>query len=189
MSTSATPFGLRALRTVGGYMSGAIQQIKIASGYTSAIANGDIVKMVAAGTIEKDTGTDAATPIGVFIGCAYTDAGLGFVNRTYWPANTVSADAMGYVVTDPNALFLIQADAAVPQTALGINFALVQTAPNTTFGQSRVALDASSLTTTNTFPVRLVDFWVDGENAINDTYTMCVVKLQVGHQMDAIAGV
>ncbi len=190
MATAATPNGMQPINLIGGRpYAGATREISIASGYNTAIFQGDAVKLVAAGTIELDAGTDAMTPVGIFMGCTYTDPSLSYkLFNQQWPASTVASDAMAIIVDDPTVLFRVQADAAVPQTALGINFALVQTGGSTAIGTSKNALDASSLTTTNTFPLRLVDFWTGPKSAINDSFTDCIVKWNVGHAYDTIAG-
>ena len=56
----SAPYGLVPIGLVGGRdFVGAIRQIPIASAYGTAMFNGDIVKLVTGGTIEKDTGTSA----------------------------------------------------------------------------------------------------------------------------------
>ena len=67
MATTAAPFGARPVSTTSasGSFNGKVQHLKIASGYATAIFNGDFVKMVSAGTIEKDTGTSSLTTIGI----------------------------------------------------------------------------------------------------------------------------
>ena len=191
MAASAAPYGLRPINLIGGRpFSGSTRQIKIASGYAVNIFHGDIVKLVAAGVVEKDVGTTTATPVGVFMGCVYTDPGTSQKTfRQYWPASTVASDAYAYVVDDPDVLFQIQGDAAVAQTTLGSNFAIVQTAGSTSTGNSKVALDASTTASTATLPLRLVDF-VDGpDSAVGDAFTDCIVKWNAGHQYQNTTGV
>lgn len=191
MAASAAPYGLRPVNLIGGRpFSGSTRQIKIASGYNVNIFHGDIVKLVAAGVVEKDTGTTACTPVGVFMGCVFTDPNSEQKTfKQYWPAGTVASDAYAYVVDDPDVLFQIQGDAAVAQTALGSNFAIVQTAGSTSTGNSKVALDASTTASTATLPLRLVDF-VDGpDSAVGDAFTDCIVKWNAGHQYGNTTGV
>lgn len=168
MTANATPFGLRP---VGDFDRGSLENMRqypIASGYGTNIATGDIVQLVDntnVVTIEKQAGTGDTTTeidiVGIFMGCTYTDPNLGYVvHSQLWPASTVASDAMAYVVDDPNVLFEIQADAAPANTSavIGKNFALVQTAPNTTLKASRVALDISTISTDPQLPVRCVDY-------------------------------
>lgn len=94
---------------------------------------------------------------------------MGFVNRNYWPAAQVASDAMAVVVDDPDVLFQAQCSASVAQTGLFNNAAQVVTAGNTSYGLSKNAV--GSVATTNTLPVRIVDFVIGPFSAIGDTYT------------------
>ena len=190
MATTAAPYGLRPVNLIGGLpYSGSTRLIKIASAYGTNIFYGDIVSILAAGTIAKVTATGAdgttnafpAGVVGVFLGCTYTDPNLKYkVFKQYWPASTVATDAYAYVVDDPNVVFQAQADEAVAQTALGANICVVQTAGSTTTGDSAVALDGSSVNTSTFLPFRVVGF-VDGPfSAVGDTYTDCLVKFNAG---------
>ena len=142
MAATAAAFGLKPVNLIGGRVyAGSTRQIKIASGFGTNIFNGDVVKLVAGGTVEKDTGTTALTPVGVFVGCKFTDPNSEQMTfKNHWPASTVASDAFAYVVDDPDVLFLIQADGAVAQTELGSNFAVVQGSGSTGTGVSGVSL-------------------------------------------------
>lgn len=191
MAATAAPNGLQPINLIGGRpYAGSTRQISIASGTTANIFFGDIVKLVAAGVVQKDTGTAACTPVGVFVGCTYTDPGSEQKTfKQYWPGGTVSSDAMAYVVDDPDVLFKIQGDATVTQAMLGANFAVVQTAGSTGTGNSKVALDASTVNTTASLPLRLVDFVNGPSSAIGDAFTDCIVKWNAGHQYNNTTGV
>jgi len=76
MATTAAPYGFRPVGVLGaGTFSGATRQYKVTNSYGTSIFYGDVVKIVAAGTVEKDTGTTTMTPVGIFVGCSYTDPG------------------------------------------------------------------------------------------------------------------
>jgi len=181
MAASSSPYGLRPVKRLGQtYMNHGFNQFPIASGYNTDIKTGDLVKLVAAGGIEKETGTTSINShtIGVFIGCAYTDANLGFVTKQMWPANTVASDAMAYVVDDPDVIFQINADGSLSQADVGLNAALVQGSGSTTLGLSGVQLDASTAATTNTLPVRIVGMVdIEGFSTPGDAFTDVLVKL------------
>ncbi len=192
MGTTAAPYGARPVGTLSasGSFTGKTVQIKVASGYATSIFHGDFVKMVAAGTVEKDAGTTSLTCIGIFLGCKYTDPNTNQMTfNQYWPASTVASDAVAYVLTDPNATFMMQGDDAIAQTALGANFAVVQTAGSTSIGKSKNACDASTVATTNTLPLRIVEF-VDGPtSSVGDAFTDAIFKVNVGHQLVNTTGV
>lgn len=168
MGSLNAPFGLRPQ---GRFNSGSLevfQQYPIASGYATSIAAGDLVQLVDGGTattIEKQSATGNTTTdiamVGVFVGCTYTNPSTQQLTfDTLWPAGTAAADAMAYVVTDPDATYSIQASAAItnPLDVFSKNAGLVQTAPSTVFKISRVALDVASLSNDANLPVRIVDY-------------------------------
>ena len=192
MATSATPNGAEPVGTCSssGSFSGKVLHIKIASAYGTAIFYGDFVKLVTAGTVELDSGTSALTSIGIFMGCKYTDSSTSQMtfNQT-WPASMAASDAMAYVLIDPDVLFTMQGDGSIAQTGLGANFSVIQTAGSTTIGRSKNACDASTVATTNTFPIRLVDF-VDGPTStVGDTYTDGIFRFNAGHQLTNTTGI
>jgi len=192
MATSATPNGAEPVGTCSssGSFSGKVVHIKIASAYDTAIFYGDFVKLVTAGTVELDAGTSALTSIGIFMGCKYTDSSTSQLtfNQT-WPADMAASDAAAYVLIDPDVLFKMQGDATIAQTGLGANFSVIQTAGSTTIGRSKNACDASTVATTNTFPIRLVDF-VDGPTStVGDTYTDGIFRFNAGHQLTNVTGI
>lgn len=191
MALTATPYGMVPVQNLGQRVNaGGFNQFVIASAYATDIFFGDVVKLVAAGTVEKDTGTATATPIGVFLGCTYSSAPLNYkLFGQLWPASTAAADAKAYVCDDPDAVFQMQADGAITQAMLGANAGLVQTAGSTAIGKSKVALDQSSVATTNTLPLRIVGFVENGLSEIGDAYTDVLVKWNVGHQYANTTGI
>ena len=194
MSTSATPMGARPCGTVvGSPYQGKVTHYKIKNAYGTSIFFGDFVKWGDDNpntTIQKDTGTATLTPIGVFLGCAYTDPSTGqFTPNQYFPASTAADDIVAYVATDPFILMQMQSDESLGQDDLGKNCAVVQTAGSTAIGTSRNAVDGSTANTTNTLPLKVVDF-VDGpDSAVGDTYTDVLVMFNVGHQLLNTTGI
>jgi len=186
MATTATPYGLRPINEVSGTSyAGATRKLPIASGYGTNIFYGSIVVIAADGTIQlmTDLGSQAdqfpVGTVGVFMGCSYTDATLGFVNRQMWPASTVAADAQAFIVDDPNVAFQMQADGAVAQAALGRNAPLANVQSTTTgstiTGNSNVALDAT-VASTSGIALRIVDFVDAPGSSVGDAFTDVIVK-------------
>ena len=192
MATSAAPTGAEPVGTLSasGSFTGKVRHIKIASGYGTAIFYGDFVKLVSSGTVEKDTGTTSLTPVGVFMGCSYTDPSTN--QKTFnqqFPASTAASDIMAYVLDDPSVLMRMQGDATLAQTTLGNNVAVVQTAGSNSIGLSKNALDSSTVATTNTLPLRIIDF-VDGPTStVGDSFTDVIVKFNVGHIYENTTGI
>ena len=195
MANIATPIGAEPVGTLSasGSFTGKVRHIKIASGYNTDTFYGDFVALVAAGTVEKAAVTTAVVTgtVGVFVGCAYTDPTTKQPTFSqYWPAGTAADDAVAYVCDDPKLVFQMQADDSIAQTGLGNNVQAISTAGSTSVGRSKNALDASSIATTNTFPLRIIDF-VDGpESAVGDSFTDCIVTWLPGsHAYDTALGV
>ena len=177
------PYGLLPINLIGGQVfAGATRQIPIASGSTTAIFYGDIVKLASTGLLVQDTGTDAATPVGVLLGCSYTDPTFGKTFRQYYPGAVTASDIVAFVADDPDQLFKVAVVSGttvvtyVNRTSVGNNAVLVQNVGSTTTGNSAVAIiDATA--TTNTWPVRIID--VVPETAIAGypgSYTEVIVK-------------
>ncbi len=201
MATTATPYGLRAVNHLGGTpYAGATRLLPIASAYGTNIYNGSVVAIVAAGTVEivTDLGNNAdafpAGVIGVFVGCTYTDPNLGtVVFRQNWPTGTVAADALAYIVDDPDVIFQAQADGAVTQADLGqnTNFAAVQstTTGDTTNGNSNSAV-SSTTAATATIAFRIVDFVDSPTSTVGDAFTDLLIKFNAGiHSYDNATGI
>ena len=185
--TVSAPYGLIPINLVGGRVfAGATRQIPIGSGEATAIFYGDVVKFNTDGNLTRDTSTDAATPVGVFLGCSYTDPTFGKVFRQYYPAGTVASDTVGIVCDDPDALF----KAAVVSTTTTISYmgrtdanrnaTLVQNNGSTVTGNSAVGIQSTTGTAT-TLPVRIIDFvpetTIAGEPG---SYTEVIVKWVAG---------
>ena len=181
--TVSAPYGLKPINLIGGQVfAGATRQIPIASGYATSIFNGDVVKLVSDGTLEKETGTTTATPVGVFLGCTYTDPTLKYkLFSQYFPANTVASDIQAYVADDPDQLFkvaLVSGTTVVAgygRTIVGNNVPLVQNAGDSTTGNSAVAVNGASAATTVSLPVRIIDVVPETVDA-SGNYTEVIVK-------------
>jgi len=185
MATSAAPYGARPIGTLSasGSYTGKVRHLPIGSTYGTAIFNGDFVKLASDGEVELDSGTTALTAVGIFVGCSYTPSTTNQKTfNTQWPASTTATDAMAYVIDDPHVVFQMQADEAMNTTDRGLNASVVQTAGSTSIGRSKNALDGSTPATTNTLPLRIIDF-VDGPKSLppkgttaSDAYPDVIVK-------------
>ncbi len=192
------PYGLVPINLIGGQVfAGSTRLIPIASGSTTAIFNGDVVELNSSGTLDKEAGTSTATPVGVFLGCTYTDPTFGKTFRQFYPGGLAIADIMAYVIDDPNALFKVAVTAAgtstignVSRAVVGENSALIQTAGNTATGNSRVSI-SSTTATASTLPVRIIDIVPETALAVNPaSFTEVIVKWNAGmHQYNNPTGV
>ena len=181
--TVDAPYGLKPVNLIGGQVfAGATRQIPIASGYAASIFNGDVVKLVSSGTLEKETGTTTATPVGVFLGCSYTDPTLKYkLFSQYYPANTVASDIVAYVADDPDQLFKVAlvsgttVIAGYGRTIVGNNVPLVQNSGSATTGNSAVAVNGASAATTVSLPLRIIDVVPETVDA-SGNFTEVIVK-------------
>ena len=107
--TVSAPYGLKPVNLIGGQVfAGATRLLNIASGYNTSIFYGDAVTLVSTGTIQKDTGTTTATPVGTFLGCSYVNSQGQTIFTQYFPANTTAPTGTtitAYVADDPDQLF------------------------------------------------------------------------------------
>lgn len=160
MANVDSPFGLKPLRYKSGQpYTGAAVPMYIASGYATALFIGDPVIKVAGGSntaavtmpgagsfnigtltnIEKATAGDTNRITGVIVGFAATPTNLSY---QYNPAST---ERIAYVAVDPNIIFEIQADGAIPAASVGLNAVLIYThSGSTSSGLSGVELDTTS---------------------------------------------
>ena len=194
MASTASPMGARP---VGSLVSAAynakITHYKINNAYGTDIFYGDFVKWADNNpntTIQKDTGTTSMTPIGVFLGCSYTDPSTGQTTfNQYYPASTAADDIMAYVASDPFLVMQMQSDEALTQDDLGKNVAVVQTGGSTAICTSKNAIDGSTANTTNTLPLKIIDFVEGPDSAIGDAKTDVLVMFNVGHQLLNATGI
>ena len=189
------PYGLVPVQRVsGGTFTGPTRHYKIASGYATAIFNGDAVKLVTGGTVERDTFDAAMTPIGVFLGCSYTDPNTKqkLFSQSY-PASTVADDIEAYVMDATDVLFKVAVVSSgttigdLAQTDIGANVAGVDNTGDSTTGNSKCAVSDTSATTA-TLPFRIVGLVEETKNA-SGGYTEAYVKWNDGHQFNNTTGV
>ena len=177
-------YGFKAVSEFGGLpYSGSTRMYPIATGYSTSLFNGDIVQL-SGGTIVTTTMSAASSPatpvagtLGIFVGAEYVNSSSQTVRGQYWPASTVSNNAVGYVIDDPRTLFKAAVVAQgtslsntastigyVNQTFVGTNmYAVTGTAGNTTTGDSAMAVSGavvSSGTSGNTRIATLLPFRV-----------------------------
>ena len=173
--TVSKPYGLKPVNLIGGQVyAGSIRQIRIASGFAVSIFYGDVVKLAADGTIQKDTGTSTATPVGIFVGCSFTNPTTS--QKTFaqsYTASTAASDIEAFVVDDPDILFKVATVSTGTTVAffsselVGSNAVLVQNAGSNTSGDSAVGIFGGNVATTASFPIRIVDFVPDTSNGSN----------------------
>lgn len=168
MANVAAPYGLQPFLNM---ITGDTNFPTFTIGYTAdinrALAKGDPIS-IGAGALGIPSATPTTTrsgnsPAGVVTGITFrppTNPGSLAGHGKTLPANAITA---GYTsvrieyIASPFVVWKIQASAATgASTAIGKNAALVMTAAAN--GISQITLDASTINTTNTLAVRILDF-------------------------------
>ena len=168
MSNQLEKFGLRPYRKLDGTpLAGAQNRYTIAAGYATAIFQGDLVQPTTAGNIERHTGNTSDAVVGVFNGVFYNDPTTQKPTYgNYYPGSITptQGDITAFVVDDPDAVFLMDADEAFTRADLFKNYSVNTATGVTQTGISSVQLDVSASGTAATFAVQAIDITQDPEN-------------------------
>lgn len=159
MANQNAPFGLRPVRHRNGNpWNGVTKPYYIPSSYGTALFIGDpVIKTGTSNTamveapgagrfnvgtlpeINKATAGDTNRITGVIVGFSPLPSNLDYKHN---PASTAR---VAYVCDDPDVIFEIQADGAIPAATIGFNAVLIYTqSGSTTTGLSGVELDTTS---------------------------------------------
>jgi hypothetical protein len=174
MAKTASPYGLRPVKMVGGSpFAGATREFKLSTNNATAIFTGDIIQLTSAGNPQPLTATitagTTAGVVGVCVGVRYVNPST---KQSLWgqnlPANAITAgysDVYIMVADDPNTEFQVQGSAAFGSLtngaagAIGKNAALGNFGGNATTGLSTinavVGTNGGSLALTATLAVRI----------------------------------
>lgn len=161
MANPDTPMGFVPVRHLNGApYNGATRPYYINSTYATALFVGDPVIKVAGGSnaaaievpgvgnkaigtlpeCEKATAGDSKFITGVIVGFAPDPA-----NGRETQYSKASTEGIAYVCDDPDVIFQIQADGAIPAASIGLNAVTIYThSGDTTTGRSGVELDTTS---------------------------------------------
>ena len=167
MANVVEKFGLRPYRKLDGTpLVGAQNRYTIASNYGTAIFQGDLVVPVTGGNIERATANTSTAVVGVFNGVFYTDPTTQKPTwKNYYPGSVVASDITAFVVDDPDAVFLMDADATFARADLFQNYSITNATGNTKTGISEVQLDVGVSGTASTFVVQAIDISQDADNS------------------------
>jgi len=190
MSTTSAPRGLKPVGLLGGMpFAGSTRSLKIKNNYATAIFNGDVVGLAATtgsddGHIVRETAAGEVNPIGVFLGCSYTDPNTGQMTHSqYYPGSIAKDDIYAVVAVNPFTLYEVQADGALDQAKLGLTIDLVQTqAGSTTTGNSGLQADASTASVGGEL-FKIVDFVDRVGSSVGDTYTDIIVMMNMAENV------
>ena len=205
MANIDAAFGLRPYERIGSnYNNQGINAYPLnfdglTTGSTSKIYTGTPVIPLASGLIDLPGNANGGTVplLGVFMGCKYIATDGTPTWAPYWPGYAAikpSTEATAFVADNPDALFVINANAALPDNDLFINcnFATATTGTDTS-GYSLAELDPSTRNTTASLNLKIVGFDDEAsvaEGAVDKTAAgrLAIVKLNV-HYMDSTSGI
>ena len=195
------PFGLRPVGESGSNIqNGGTTEYDINPGLATTIFKGDLVQLLANGTIQQSAAGNADC-VGVFNGCFYDDPTTQKPTwSNYYPGGITPTGGgliKAFVYDDPNKLFEIQGNgilAAGFPAAVGKNTDIVVTNGNTINGQSASQLNVltgngGGVPAAGAAQLRIVGMSKDPENSDATTAnTNWIVKI-VEHVYSRITGV
>lgn len=158
MANKDDPRGFVCIGSRGNYMPVA-KRYYMAAGNSAATFVGSPVRLEGGadsfGVPTVDIAADTEKPVGVVVGVDQirdvTDANFSLY-RTHRPA---SVAMYVWVIDDPEALFVAQADDALAAADIGLNCGWTAESGNTVTGLSTVEVDSSDKATTSTLPLRI----------------------------------
>ena len=168
-SNVSEKFGLRPYRKLDGTpLVGAQNRYIIKGGYATAIYQGDLVKPTSTGHIERHTHNTSAAVVGVFNGVFYNDPTTQKPTwSNYYPGGVTPTQGAitAFIVDDPDAVFLVDANAAFSRGDLYKNYSVTNTTGVTETGISKVQLAVGTSGTAGTFVVQAMDISQDPANS------------------------
>ena len=172
----------------------------LTTGTTNKIWTGSPVKPLGSGLIDIVGAVSGGTValLGVFMGCKYTALDGTPTWSAHWPGYAsikATTEAIAYVADNPHALFVINADGALPDSDLFKNAQMVTAQDgNATSGYSSAELDATSAAAAEAaFNLKIVGFddtASTSSGSVDKTAAgrLAIVKLNV-HFMDSTSGI
>lgn len=202
MASTATPYGMRPIGITGSaaFTGGTVRQYRITQNNTYAMAAfgwctmnagkiDGVTTNIPVSKLDNVAPSATLSPLGVITGFQYTDPTLKYtLFDTYLPADAITAgytNILVSVITDPEQLYLIQADGVVTQAEIGLNMDLNANTLDTVRRASKMSGIAVTAATV-TFPLRVVDLvnqnslFGGGLSVPGDAYTDCIVKWNEG---------
>jgi len=167
MANVSEKFGLRPYRKLDGTpLVGAQNRYIISANNTTAIYQGDLVIAETDGTITRHVAQNSTSVIGVFNGCFYTDPTTSKPTfKNFYPGSINASDITAFVVDDPDAVFLMDADATFARADCFKNYSVTNATGNNTTGISEVQLDVSESGTNASFIIQAMDISQDPGNS------------------------
>ena len=168
MANVAEKYGLKPVRKLDGSpFINAQNRYRIAANYGTPIYQGDLVKPVTGGGIERAVANTSDLVVGVFNGVFYTDPTTQKPTyKNYYPGTVNASDIVANVIDDPSVVYKVDSDGAFAVGDIFKNFAITNVTGNTQTGISKVQLDysVSGVTTSGTV-LQAIDISQDVSNS------------------------
>ena len=160
-------FGLRPSRQLNGSpFINAQNRYRIASGNSTSIFQGDLVKPMASGQISRYVANTSDTVVGVFNGCFYTDPTTQKPTwNNYLPSSINASDIVAFVIDAPDTVFEVNANGVFAVADIFKNFSVNNVTGNIKTGISYVQLDVANSGTDSTYLVQAIDISGDVLNS------------------------
>ncbi len=186
MALSFAPFGLRAVAAFNSHGNEANPYPLPNGAACPDLGRGAPVGLT--GGVIVSTGGGTGPILGACVGFAWVDPTTKQPQlRNSIPADTSSAGfidgesrPIAYVIDNPEAIFMVQADASVTAGDLGLNFNVTATAADavdSVYGVSRFALDASTRTSAVTGVLKVVGLANIIDNAWGDPFPVLLCRM------------
>lgn len=184
MSAVNAPFGFRPVFHPSGIIRPRSLKAGIASGFGTAILQGQPVLLTTAGVLNPVTANNVDF-VGVFAGVEYTPTGgQRRVVSNYWPASATydTGTCIAYFYDDPWLVYEAQADGSVAQTAIGDQTNITNFSNGSTVtGLSQATVSSTLVGVGVQGQWRVLDQGLGVDNDWGDAFT--VLRLQIArHQ-------
>jgi len=188
MANTQAPFGFRPIKTGGVPYSGAFSTLK-AQFNAAALNRGDMVTQLADGSVKVYVAGDGHLARGVYIGCHYLSAALGYpLWSNYWPGSGGPASGLidVFVIDDPSVTFEVAAllgPKAPPETAAIVADTLRATNPRGFMQAVKLSLSdfyGPDVASKFTFPVLLIHGSEDRVNPLEKNAAILIKALPQG---------
>src|SRR5262245_63082290 len=165
MANSSAGFGFLPFgRREGGAPTAGHTRLFVASSDTNAVFTGDVVQdSTTSGPYVTLATTGTVAVRGIFVGNEFFNPTIGFVRwQRFFPGSVQTssgtADATGYVIDDPEQLFIARGSTSgtITSSQVGLNIGFMSSmGGNTLDGGSRAVLASSTISAKRSLPFRI----------------------------------
>ena len=155
MANIDSAFGFRPIRRLDGAAWTGNHTTRKMANNAGALNRGDVVMHDTSGLVKVATaGIAVGTALGVFVGCHYLAASLGYpIWSNYWPGAGAVGEVDAFIIDDPFVVYEVQSvSGPVTVADIGLNADVTIVASTTGFSKWTLAAPA----VTATLPFRII---------------------------------